>query len=256
MIKNFNIGDQTVSAYMICALVGIFVAGIFAVKQTKEKKRDEFITVLLWSGAGVLIGGHLLYGLTNIGAIITAISSGRRFAEIAKYFGGSVFYGGLIGGLASAAIYCRCASISVSQYIDQGAIFIPLFHFFGRIGCFLSGCCFGVESRFGFVYHNSAIAIANGVKRFPVQLTEAICNLIIFVILYHFFRTSACRGRLMYMYFMFYSVVRFTMELFRGDAYRGFLLGLSTSQWISIVLFAVGLLMFIKKSYKDKRAEI
>ena len=70
------------------------------------------------------------------------------------------------------------------EHTDVAALASPLFHIFGRLGCFLSGCCFGVESSVGFVYHHCLIEEANGVSRFPVQLVEAFANLFIFLLLF------------------------------------------------------------------------
>ena len=100
---------------------------------------------------------------------------------------------------------------------------VPLFHAFGRIGCFLVGCCYGVESSIGFTFHNSIIESANNVNRFPVQIVEALFNLILFFCLYNFFKHKKFKGYLLNIYFIFYPVFRFIIEFFRADSYRGFL---------------------------------
>ncbi len=247
MIPNITLGAKEISAYMICTIVGMIVAGFFAVLQVTENERMKLITVLLWSAPGVVIGGSILYGITNINGIITSFEHGEGFLKVLSYFGGSVFYGGLLGGLCAAWIYCKIKNENVKQYTDAGALFIPLFHAFGRLGCFLSGCCFGVESEIGFVYRYSPVEMANGVRRFPVQLVEACGELVIFAILYFMFRKKLCSGKLLSLYFVMYPVLRFCTEFLRGDYYRGFLFGLSTSQNISIILFIVGAVALIKK---------
>ena len=250
MIPSITIGIRTISAYMICAIIGIFAAGIVTLR--KYDKTDKFnlelTIVMLWSAPGAIIGAHLLYGVTNLSNIVIAIQKGADFISIVSaYFGGSVFYGGLLGGLASAVIYCKIAHIDFRKYINSAALFVPLFHFFGRLGCFLTGCCFGMESHIGFIYKYSPIAEANNVVRFPIQLVEALGNLIIFLIILKLYENVRFRGRLLSLYFILYSVLRFTTEFFRGDEYRGFLFSLSTSQIISIVLFIVGWITFIRK---------
>ena len=112
MIPNFTLGNKTISAYMICALIGVFVAGIFTIKQAKKKDQTELLTVLLWAAPGVLIGGSLLYGITNIKLMIKGIAAGIDLLEVfRKCFGGSVFYGALIGGILPSLIYCKIAKI-------------------------------------------------------------------------------------------------------------------------------------------------
>jgi phosphatidylglycerol:prolipoprotein diacylglycerol transferase len=66
--------------------------------------------------------------------------------------------------------------------LDIATPAIPLFHFFGRMGCFFAGCCFGIESSFGYTFRYSIIKEANGINRFPVQLLEALVNLLLFFI--------------------------------------------------------------------------
>lgn len=260
MIPNLVIGERVITAYLICTLIGIFVAGIFAIKKVNEDDQLEYLTVLLWTAPGLLLGGHLLFGITNIKSVIDSIVNWDGLGKLLSAFGGNVFYGGLLGGIAAAFIYCKVRKINIKKYIGPSAMFIPLFHVFGRIGCFLSGCCFGIESNFGFVYHYSPITFANEVRRFPVQLVESLGNLIIFfVLLFIFKKYKHLHQRMLQIYFVLYSVLRFTLEFFRGDFYRGFLFSLSTSQIISIILFAYGataLIVYYINEHKSKKEGI
>ena len=92
---------------------------------------------------------------------------------MATIWGGSVFYGGLLGGILAGAVYLRRKGRPLDLWASLTAPAIPLFHVFGRVGCFLGGCCYGLPSAWGFVYRYSPVAEANGVSRFPVQLVEA-----------------------------------------------------------------------------------
>lgn len=68
-----------------------------------------------------------------------------HFFEIWK--GGMVFYGGVIGGaIAFIVAYFRVVKpngLSSLQLADIIAPSLAMGIFFGRIGCFLNGCCFG-----------------------------------------------------------------------------------------------------------------
>ena len=233
MIPNINLFGKIITPYMVMALIGTFITSMFACHLTKKKNKDinDTIVLLLFSALGILIGGHLLYGITNLGNI----------------FGGSVFYGGLIGGLIFGVIYIKKQKLDKIIYYDIGAVIIPLFHSIARIGCFLSGCCYGIESKYGFTYRYSLIESANNVNRFPIQLVESGYNLILFIILYRLYKNGMLKGKLIYLYLIFYSFARFIIEFFRGDEYRGFLLGFSTSQIISIILFVFSIIMLIIK---------
>ena len=260
MFPYITLFGKQITLYFIMAMIGMFVAGLFAIKLVKEKKRDtnEFLVVALISAIGLFFGGHILYGITNFDLIIKVITrfdritSFKQFIDIFIYiFGGSVFYGGLIGLLITEYIYIKKKKLDSKLYFDITAVVIPLFHFFARIGCFLSGCCYGVESHIGFTFTHSLVEFANGVKRFPIQLVESGYNLILFILLYVMYKKDKFKGKLIYIYLILYPIGRFIFEFFRGDEYRGFIFGLSTSQFISILLFIFASVSLILKRKKD-----
>lgn len=248
MIPSFEFLGKEYSAYMICVLIGIFVAGPFAVTRLKDPLvRNDYLNVLLISGIGVILGGSLLYGITNIKMMIALIKEGAGFATVIQGFAGSVFYGGMIGGVFAGWLFSRLKKYPTELFLDTTALFIPFFHAFGRVGCFLTGCCYGVESPIGFVYKYSAAPGGNGVMRFPIQLVESCLLVLLFLVLYRLYKKEIFKYRLIYIYFISYGVIRIATEFFRGDYYRGFLFGISTSQWISIILIIFATIKLITK---------
>lgn len=249
MFPTFELFGKTIGTYMVAALLGIFAAGIFSCRAAKKRGYDEndMIVLLLVSCIGVLLGSHVLFALTNWNALLIffshlpeIIAAGELVDSFLAVFGGSVFYGGLLGGILAGFLYARRRKekLNLAAYTDMVAPAVPLFHMFGRIGCFLGGCCYGVESDFGFVFEHSLVEAANGVRRFPVQLAEAGFNLLLFVVLAWLLKKGFCKGKLFLLYLLAYSVGRFVLEFWRGDAYRGFLFGVSISQFISVLVFA------------------
>lgn len=251
MIKNFYFLGKEFSAYMIVSLLGYFIAGFYACYKFKKRGKDEndMIIFYLVVSIGVLLGGHVLYGLTNIKYLTkSSFESFRQFINMCMaVFGGSVFYGGLLGGLLAGFIYIKKKKYDMILYTDVITPCIPLFHMFGRLGCFLSGCCYGIKSEFGIVYHNSPISSANGVRRFPVQLLEIFLNIFLFIYLDHLEKQNKKKGKLFIYYLSIYAASRFFIEFFRGDEYRGFLLSLSTSQFISVLILFVFSAMLIRE---------
>lgn len=225
----------------------------------------------LFLAGGVLLGGHILYTLTNTKEIITyidklillskteEITPTIIIAVLQKTCGGMVFYGGFIGASVVIYTYTKHKKSSPKYIIsDTFAVCVPLFHTFGRIGCFLGGCCYGIESRFGFVAKNSIIEELNGIRRFPTPLLESFFNLILFLLLFFLLKKDKLSGKLFYLYLVIYPIGRFLIEFLRGDTIRGFILGLSTSQWISIVLLICGIILFTtskKAIQKAKQAD-
>ncbi|MCH5206221.1 MAG: prolipoprotein diacylglyceryl transferase [Oscillospiraceae bacterium] len=258
MFPGFEIFGHFIGMYGICAIVGIFAACPIAIVYYKKFTGDDvsMINILLFSAIGVFLGMHLLYGITNIPywhILFEAegfVDFWKRFANV---FGGSVFYGGLIGGLVAGGITIKAFKLPAQIATDCVAPSIALMHGIMRVGCFLGGCCYGVEWEHGITFTNSLVESANGVPRVPVQLFEAGFEVALFFLLWILLaKTDRLKGMLLALYLLIYSVGRFILEFFRGDEYRGFLFGLSTSQIISVLLFTGSLVFFILKLKKQK----
>ncbi len=265
MFPYFEFLGRPVGTYGLCAIVGLLLCGAVGCYLARRYKvaYEDVILLMVVIGVSLLIGGHILFGITNTSKVIALFSKASSyslkqfFGYLVNYFGGMVYYGGFLGACVGLLIYTkRSKLVERSVAFDLFGVCIPLFHVFGRIGCFLSGCCYGVESSFGFVVHgNTLIPEINDVRRLPIALIEAACNLVIFFVLLRLFLKAKETGKIIFYYMLIYPVVRFTLEFFRGDEIRGFLFGLSTSQWISIGLFGVAVWkLFLSKSKGKKTA--
>lgn len=257
MCSFIDIFGYPLSSYGLMVAVGVLVCIAYAYFQLKKRPEINYIYLIfatLWIGLGVFVGSHILYGITNISKFVKLF---EHFEEIfADFFvgmsivgsliGGMVFYGGLIGGAIALVVYLKATKKDVRAYCDFLVPCIPLFHIFGRIGCFLSGCCYGIESHIGFTYTDSIVTEANGVTRLPLPLIEAFFNLLIFLfLLYLYNKHKLTKGHMIIAYALTYPVVRFVDEFFRGDEIRGFWGPFSTSQWISIIIFAAALIYVV-----------
>lgn len=249
MFPIINIFGREIGTYAVLAVIGLLLGGLYACYAAKRRGLDtnDMILMQLFAGIGALIGSHLLYGITNIGFLVQLIQNADQIPSFSHLlrslgfiFGGGVFYGGLLGGLLAGMLTLKCKKLSIPDFADVIAPAIPLFHVFGRIGCFLGGCCYGVECSWGITYTRALTPEANGVPRFPVQLAESAFNFLLFCLLAWLLHTGRFRRRLLPLYLCVYAVGRFCLEFFRGDAIRGSAAGLSTSQWISLIVFAAG----------------
>lgn len=253
MYPVIHLPGKELSTYALCAVVGGLLAGTYVCLSAKKKGEDvdDTIIMMLLTALGVLFGSHMLYGIVTFPTVVQLFQKGltiRSFQDVLDLamflFGGGVFYGGLGGGALVAWLYTRKKNKKQALYADLLAPAIPLFHFFGRIGCFLGGCCYGVEAPIGFVYTQNPIEMANGVVRFPIQLVESAFNLLLFLVLYFLFSRGLLKGRLILVYLLSYAPARFIFEFFRGDTYRGFIGIFSTSQFISLLVVA-GCVVFL-----------
>lgn len=250
MFSGFSVMGLFISSYSLCIIAGIFAAFPLAVLRYKKRGGDDIsmILLLLFAAVGAFVGMHLLFGLVNIPHwdILTRAKGVldwiKRFFAL---FSGGVFYGGLIGGLIAGGISMKLQKLPAALTCDCIAPSIALFHAFGRVGCFLAGCCYGVESEHGIVLTQSMVESANGVPRVPVQLYEALFELALFAALSVFLNKEWFRGKLISLYLLTYAAGRFVLEFWRGDEYRGFIFGLSTSQFISVFVFAAAAVCFI-----------
>jgi len=258
MFPYIKIFGHIIGLYSILSLCGIFSSGIYACIMANKRKYDysEVIIFGLFLSFGALIGGQLLYSFVNYKRIINVFENIKRIDSVKTFFnafsyvfGGLVYYGSLIGGIIVGFILVKKDS-KYKKYIDIVAVCIPLFHFFGRIGCFLGGCCYGLPSKIGFIYSKSPIIEANGTRRFPIQLAEAFFNIALFILLNYFYKNKKYENKLFYIYLILYAIGRFIMEFFRGDEYRGIWLIFSTSQIISCLIIII---VLIKQSivYKN-----
>lgn len=264
MFSGIHIGDFLIGTYAIFALIGIFTAFPISIHYYKKRTGDDLslIFMYLWGALGVFVGMHILYGITNIpywGILLEATGFVDFFKRFMYIFSGSVFYGGLIGGLIAGKIAINRMKLPSDIATDCAAPFIAIFHGFCRVGCFFAGCCYGVEWEHGITFHDSIVESANGVPRVPVQLFEAGFEFLLggalWLMLVYSMKTGKLKGSLIGWYLLIYPIGRFILEFWRGDEYRGFIFGLSTSQFISILVFAFAAVYLVVNTVKQKKAK-
>ena len=211
MLPTISVLGFNIPAYTVMALLGLAAAALlifFLCRENSQINRVQIVNIPAVSAIGVFFCAHILYGITHFDKILLCLnnlpsvfSSWSSFLYyFTDIFGGMVFYGGLIGGIITAYIYCRCLKLDIPTYFDVLTPSIPLFHAFGRIGCFLGGCCYGIKSSWGFQYEHSLVPEADGVTRLPIQLFESAGNLIIAAVLIFLSKKIHKKGLLLYYY--------------------------------------------------------
>ena len=209
---------------------------------------------------GCYFGAKILYIIFSVKHLwiseLTFMQNFSRFSII-MIGGGLVFYGGLLGSMIGSYIYLKVFHLPVISYFGAVLPIVPLFHAFGRLGCYFTGCCHGVPYNgvFRVVYSNSPAA-ENHKGYFPVQLLEAGLNFLIFMLLSYITlkRPKWKEGSTIGLYLLCYCVMRFFLEFLRGDEIRGSFFALSSSQCISILLIPVALFLLHGKKSKNIRA--
>jgi phosphatidylglycerol:prolipoprotein diacylglycerol transferase len=206
-----------------------------------ERLERGALVTLVALGAAIYLGGKLLYWWTTPDA--PRDLSGQGF----------VFFGSLLACLPVAAWRARSAGMRPLAFLDALAVAAPLGHAFGRVGCFLAGCCYGSRCALPWAVTFERGVGLNGAPLHPVQLYEAAGLLAIFALLLALRRRKRFDGQLVMTYLAAYSALRVVTESFRGDPERGFVFewratapgdapgGISTSTAISFAVAALSL---------------
>ncbi len=236
----FTIGKFTVHGYGLMIGIGVILCYIMAEFRARRKGLDHeriFMLTIFCLIFGA-IGSKVLYILTNLKNIIADPSVLLNFSD------GWVLYGGIIGGIFGGWLYCRIKKMNFLDYFDIAIPSVALAQGFGRIGCFLAGCCYGNEttSAFSVTFHNSDFA-PNDVPLIPTQLMSSAFDFLLCLLLIFIAAKFVKRGLVCGTYMLVYSVGRFILEFFRGDMARGHIGVLSTSQFIAIFIFIAGLIV-------------
>lgn len=245
-----TIGGLTIHGYGVMIAVGILFAFWLGEKLSEKtglskEEQDNLILTALVAG---FLGSKITYILTDFSYFLQ-----NPIAVLGN--AGWVVFGGILGGIFGAYIYCRIRKIAFLPYLNQSMVLLALAQGFGRIGCFFAGCCYGkpTHGALGVVFSHSDFA-PNHVKLIPTQLLSSFGDFVLFAILYTIFKDEKKRPQTAAWYLVLYSVGRFMIEFLRGDMTRGFIGIFSTSQVIGMVTFTVGV-YWLWKSSKIKRSK-
>ena len=299
----FEVFGETVPAYFGMLMVGFGLAIFLAQRQARRMKldHDTMIDLGLFSLLFGVVGGRLLHvvadglfwdyvhlctdptlvewkitaarcatleGIWDPAAELCRPAERDCFAWAKFWNGGLAYYGGLIAASAYGLYFLRKENFPLLKGVDLVGMVIPLGLFFGRLGCFLGGCCFGQPTSAAFPLavrfpgwsdasqeqHEHGLLAAPNLESLPVhptQLYEAFGSLAIAAFLMLYWRPrKRFDGQLMLLFLALYAALRFVIEYFRADD-RGALFGLSTSQLIGV--FILGLVAVAWKRLSARR---
>ena len=247
----FQFGNFHIYAYGFFIVAGLITAVVLAGLKIRKSNIgisfENVVDLFFYTVLSALIGSRILFVLINFDVY-------RQYPmKIFKIWeGGLVFYGGLVLAVIVAFWYMKWHRLPIWKVADLISPLIALGLFFGRIGCFLAGCCYGKETSlpWGVVFKNPDSLARLNVPLHPTQLYDAANGLAIFFFLNWMERRKTFDGQIFWLFLFLYSITRFFIEIFRGDP-RGFLFGdfLSTSQGIGILLaiLSIFVLFYMKK---------
>ncbi|TLD41162.1 MAG: Prolipoprotein diacylglyceryl transferase [Candidatus Jettenia ecosi] len=255
---------------MIAFLVAIFIARRMAKKENIDPNKI--------SDLGIYIVCAGIFGARLFFVIQFFDNYKNDLLSIFKiYEGGLVYYGGLFAGIIAACIFIRKSQLPFLKILDIIAPSVALGLGIGRIGCFLNGCCFGklashipwaiefpktldktgmVDGSPAFLHQYELglihLSDTHALPIHPTQLYSFLSDIVLFFILSTFFKYRRRNGEVVLLFGVLYPVIRFSMELLRGDnplLFDSF----TIAQIISISLFLVSLPLFIVLRLKTSR---
>ncbi len=258
-----KLGPITIYTYGYMLASGFLFAMLLIYQFAKKENIDrEKLTNLFFYTILVALAGAKLF------LFVTEIKEYLKYPQNLKYLltSGGTFYGGLICGVIFGIWYIRKHKLNVRLITDMTAPAIALAHFFGRMGCYFAGCCWGRQAEgcsiaIYFPHNEASTGVPQGVPLYPTQVLEAFLNLLNFFVLYILYKKRKFTGQVLPIYIMNYSVIRFVLEYFRGDSDRGYVFGslhepfssLSVPQLISILGFITAIILY--RVFKKKAAE-
>ena len=173
--------------------------------------------------------------------------------------GGLVFYGALIGATLTGAAFVKIKKLPFLKLADALAPSIALGSVFGRIGCLMTGCCFGKVCSLPWAVqfpprslaadeHEKLGRIASHAPSLPVhptQLYDSLLNLVLYLGLAWLYRRKKFDGQVFGVFLIAYALMRSTVEMFRGDYGTHQLGAFTPAQLVSVVIMVAGIAMLV-----------
>ncbi|MBC7329588.1 prolipoprotein diacylglyceryl transferase [bacterium] len=238
----FKIGPLAVRSWGTMLLIGFILGYWLAIKRAEKYSisKSAILDLALYLLLAGIIGGRFVYVLLNLRFYFH-----NPIQIIAIWNGGLSFYGSLGAGVLTAIIFARRRNVNFWQLADLLTPSLTLGYAFGRIGCFLNGCCYGVPT-----------SLPIGVKfptvfppepRHPVQLYAFAANILFMFLLLWYDKRKSAAGQTFALYMMLYAFYRSLAEILRKGATAEILLdGITQGQMASLVLFIIGVCLWLR----------
>ncbi len=308
MIPEFgSVFGEPIPAYFAMLMTGFVVAGGLAVRWAKLSKlnHDTIIDLVLYALIAGVAGARILHvfvdgyfmdyvhlctdpsqvgwqitqgqctaieGVWDGAASVCRPAEGDCFAWAKFWQGGLVWYGGLIGAGAYCIYFLWKERFPVLKGVDVAGMMLPLGVFFGRLGCWFGGCCYGLHGDFwsavrfppyspaSEAHFREGLLPTPGMESLPVlptQLYEALgCLAVAALCMFVVHPRKRFDGQVFVVSMAGYAIVRFCLEYLRDDD-RGAFLMFSTSQWIGVAIVAAMGVLWVRwsKRARDKMSE-
>lgn len=232
----FSFGAIHLYTYGLCIALGVLLS-LFLMKRRALKQGfpgpeevfDMAFAVLVWG----FVGARIFYVIQNL-----SFYAAHPLKIFAVWEGGLIFYGGAIAAFVGLGRMARKKKWPLWKILDFLAPYGALTHAFGRLGCFMNGCCFGKACECPWAVRFPELSYAVH----PAQLYEAFYDLVLFAFLIKRRERIRFEGEISLLYFLLYGMGRYLIEFVREPSWAW--MGLSSNQWISVAIMLVSFILF------------
>lgn len=242
-----NLGILKLNVWGIFVSLGFAVAITVSYFEFKNKKLEtgRIFDLAFWIILCAIAGSRLLYVIEHL-SLFTAAP-----LDILKLWqGGMSIYGGFIGALTAGAVYLKKNKLDFWSYADAVIFSLPLGLFIGRLGCFLIHDHPGIKTNFFL-----GVAFPDG-ARHDLGLYLSLNGLALFLIFLILHRKERFPGFYVSFFAVWYGTARFLLDFLRAEDVAGAdirYFGLTLAQYLSVILFAVGIFLFYKLKIKNQK---
>ncbi len=241
-----TIGIYTYGFLIACGALTGYLYTRYQAKKQLNTSTEIIQTLVIIIIIAAVVGGKLFIIFENPDLYLSNPS-----ALFNNFNSGFVFYGSLLLAIPAMLFFLKYQKLPVWPMLDIIAVTACIVHGFGRLGCFMAGCCYGLpHDGFPSVTFTNPRSSAEPLYTalHPTQLYDAFSIFTILAVLLFLKPRKQFQGQLFLLYLMLYAIGRSVVEVFRGDVERGFMIEniLSNSQFISLILFAVAVVFYLR----------
>lgn len=234
-----RINFENIPIYSIFIIMSLVINCIIIFLLGNKQKTDKNIILcsLVYEIIGIIVGAKILN--------LIQIKENTSF-----YYAGFSAYGGVIGGILALIVFCKLYKISILKLLNLYIPVLPLLYSISKLGCFFSGCCYGIEYiGNGNILYDAATEAPTGVNLFPIQLVESLINFLIFIYVLHKYEKNIENTKIIQKVFILCGISKFFLEFLRYS-WNGYL---SSTQFISIIFIVIGFIIMIIDIEKNKK---
>jgi len=249
--------------YGIMVALGVAIVVAWAVWQSRKTGRysyDEALNAAIVGIPSGIIFSKLLHVFDNIvvAKVHPELALSGSVIDYTQNIGlifngeGLTIEGAVLGAALGIWVYSKFnRKFRYGAFVDAIAPSIILAQAFGRVGCLINGCCYGIQTDvpWAIVYTNINSFAPLGVPVHPTQAYEIIYNLIVFGILLLRNKLKP-EGSLFMIYLSFYAAWRIGIDFIRDG--NPFLFNLHQAQVVGIVILLVTIPAMIIKTRRVK----